>query len=780
MPTDEIPELTSDQLMKIIKQALTARSFKGKSQQDTQPLIAEINVDFAKTMNRIIFDKHMRGRGKDLIGGGLQLPPAPRPRRPYYGMIQIPSSNLPDVFTGFCFASILTRVEAIKAGERINEECLEAQEKEIFNTNLTKTLKLDDFMKIENSSISQCGYYLRETWVSKIQGIVIEKFQGAKDWFNLGEKIPEVYNRGKLKKFLTLVRVKMQETLLCLFEKSFHKYVNTLRRFVPKTCTVIAPAQIQNEYEPWQLDSLGHEPFPLFTVELMAAGKPEEMPTYSQDPKKLVEMAQVLYDRGIDEMQQLPQVEPKVMQDLFKGVVRAHLRAPFRPLKKPASVTRNDKKELEDNAWLDENYERLREELSRAVEPMAAYKELYKQYKEEFMLSIDEEKTKLNDKENPMTAQELKRYINKHREMEKLLQREIPDHVQVSVFLVECREMRRKLAQNHADLVREAKETLKERARSTTALITEAFDAMKNKIKKLPTSIEDLTNIRSFISSEVPGLLDKQRLDIEKMMEAYDILDEYMEKLSREELNTKWSAFRKPKELLELIEDQKGVLMKKEETLYAGMQGQQTEFKEELTKIEEVVAGLKSYMDIKQYEEAARKTQSLREKIKECKEREKTFNHRESLLNKQATDYAQLRQIEKDFVPYDNLWTTADKWFKSKHSWHHDRWEKLDAQAMENIVSDSSRLMSQTSRAFKEMPAILKIAEAIKEEVEQFKRYVPLAVALRTEGLKERHWDEISQQVHMEVRPKEGFTMTTVINLNLIDSLAEIEKVAEK
>ncbi len=779
MPTDEIPELSNEQIAKIITQALTARSFKGKSQLDTQPLINEVNTDFAKTMNKIIFDKHMKGKGRELIGGTLMLPPAPKSKGRYYGMVQIPTHNFPETFAAFGFESILMRLEAIRAGERINLECLEAQDKEIFNTNLTKTLKLEEFKQIEVSSISQCSYYLRETWVSKLKDVIKEKFKDSGDWFNLNETILEAYARGKLKKFLTLVRIKMQETVQSLFERSFRKYVDTILRFIPKGCKVVSPSKVENEYAKSQMDELDHPPFPLFTVELSALGKPEEMPVYSQDPKKLVDIAMWLFDKAIDDMQQIMQVEPKVVPHFFKTILKAHLRVPFRPQRRPSGVVK-EKKELEDNAWLDDYYERLRSELVNAVKPLDAYRALYQQYREEYLLTIEEEKKKLEDTENPMSSQDLKRYINKHRETEKLLHNGIPKRIQVSIYMVDCKEMRNKLAEKHAELAREAKLVLKERSKAYTAGIAEAFDAMKNKIKKLPTSIEDLTNTRTFIASEVPSLVEKQKLEIEKMMEAYDILDEYTEKLPREEFNNKWSAFRMPKELMSIIEDQRSVLSKKEESLFTSMQGQQAEFKEELSKIEDVVANLKNYIDINQYDEVAKKTFSLREKIREYKEKEKTFNHRESLLNKQPTDYGQLKQIEKDFIPYDNLWSTTDKWFKSKHSWHNDKWEKLDAQAMESTVNDSGRILSQTIRAFREMPAILKIAEQVKDEVEKFRKYVPLALALRTEGMKDRHWDEVSTIAGFDVRPKEGFTMTTVINMNLIDHLAEIEKAGEK
>ncbi len=779
MPSDEIPELGSENITRIVNKALTARSFKGRSQPDTQPLINEVNSDFAKTMNKIIFDKHMKGKGKELIGGNLILPPKKKAICPYYGMIGIPQYSFPERFAEFCYASVLTRMEAIKADERINLECLEAAEKEVFNTNLMKTLKLEEFKQIEVSSISQCSYYLRETWVSKIKDIIKEKFKESGDLMNLEESNYDLYLKGKLKKFLTLAKIRMQETVIELFDKSYKKFVKTILKFIPERINVISVSEIENAYSEYQADDAGHNPIPLFSIELAAIGKPEEMPVFSYEPKKLIDIMMWLYDKGIDDLQNISQVEPKVMTKFFKAMLKTNLRVPFRPNKKGAIINA-EKKELEDNAWLDENYEKLKSEITRAVIPLEAYRALFAHYKDEFLLSVEEEKKKFEDQENPISAQELKKAINKHREMEKILAREIPKTLQVSCFLVDCSEMGMKLRSKHVELATEGKKTLREKARAITSGIIEAFDAMRNKIKKLPTTIEELTNLRNYISSDIPNLVEKQKIEIDKMMEAYDILDEYMEKLNREENQNKWAAFRKPKELNELIEEQKAVLLKKEETLFGSMQAQQAEFKEELVKIEEIVANMKNFTDINNYEEVARKAQTLREKLKECKEKEKGFNLRESLLNKPLTDYGQLRQIEKDFLPYDNLWTTTEKWFRSKHSWHNDPWEKLDAPAMDNLVQESSKILSQTIRAFKEMPAILKIAEQVKLEVENFKVYVPLVLALRTEGMKERHWDEISQLVKFEVRPKEGFTMTTVENMNLLNYLPDIEKAAEK
>ena len=51
------------------------KALRGQSSADTTTLLGEINFDFAKTMNKIIFDKHMNSKNSELITGKLKLPP---------------------------------------------------------------------------------------------------------------------------------------------------------------------------------------------------------------------------------------------------------------------------------------------------------------------------------------------------------------------------------------------------------------------------------------------------------------------------------------------------------------------------------------------------------------------------------------------------------------------------------------------------------------------------------------------------------------------------------
>lgn len=68
----------------------------------------------------------------------------------------------------------------------------------------------------------------------------------------------------------------------------------------------------------------------------------------------------------------------------------------------------------------------------------------------------------------------------------------------------------------------------------------------------------------------------------------------------------------------------------------------------------------------------------------------------------------------------------------------------------------------------------------MKKNIDEFKPYVPLAVALRKEGMKDRHWDQITDKVKFDIRPVEGFTLTSVIDAGMLKYLDICEEVGEK
>jgi dynein heavy chain len=66
-----------------------------------------------------------------------------------------------------------------------------------------------------------------------------------------------------------------------------------------------------------------------------------------------------------------------------------------------------------------------------------------------------------------------------------------------------------------------------------------------------------------------------------------------------------------------------------------------------------------------------------------------------------------------------------------------DPFDEVDASSVEETVDNAIKAMVSVIR-------FLKIADQIKADVDLFKPWVPILTSLRTDGMKDRHWDMLT------------------------------------
>ena len=344
MPIHEIPELDHEKINRILILTQNTKALRGKSSADTT-LLNEINFDFAKTMNKIIFDKHIEEKGSHgLITGSLNLPPPKLAEEsPYFGMIKIPPHEYPQTVALFTASTLLKTNEVVIALQEIKKECNDVIFRDIYNPNINKTMGIEDFKQIQNSSISQTSYYLRETWVNKIKDIIKGNFNGLEEgWFNLNETNRDLYEIGNLKKLLKGVKYVMQDTLLVLTRNSIYKFKEAILAFLPLSCEVHDLTSIVNKFitdeDQAKLDedpySTLKDPIPLFSIDLILEDGGES-PQYSVDPGDVVSNIMQIFDLGIEKLQEISQLDQKLIPHLFKKEVGMYLKATQRPRVEP-------------------------------------------------------------------------------------------------------------------------------------------------------------------------------------------------------------------------------------------------------------------------------------------------------------------------------------------------------------------------------------------------------------------------------------------------------------
>lgn len=126
----------------------------------------------------------------------------------------------------------------------------------------------------------------------------------GKGWFNMQETSKITYDFGKLKRFLTVVRLMMQDTVLAVVRKSYHDFRDYLLKNIPKKVTVLNACEVHNHYltddEQKTLDQEDKKKLikqrkaePLFFVDLVKT-KDDDF-GFSVNPKNFVKMIRNLF-----------------------------------------------------------------------------------------------------------------------------------------------------------------------------------------------------------------------------------------------------------------------------------------------------------------------------------------------------------------------------------------------------------------------------------------------------------------------------------------------------
>ena len=600
------------------------KALRGKSSADTTNLLNEVNNDFAKTMNNIIFDKHLNEKGTNLITGQLHLPPkAEKKATPHLGMINtpVPKDSFAKTFSKFTFKTLQAKDEVICAQQEIRKECNEVAERDIYNPNINNTMSVDDFNQIQASSISQAAYYLKETWVTKIKEIIKvnhdKSLDGQRSWFNLAETNREAYEIGKLRRFLIQQRFLMEDTILQLTRRSVKNYVNSVNWFLPISTTIHGTGKVKNVYYSEQeIRTIGakKKKFPLFQIDLVLNEDNEVV--YSHEPDDVVLTILKTFENGLLALQEIPQLEQKLMPHLFKSNMKMELKVPTKPATMPEAPAPEDKKKLPDeNTWVYKEYQRLQSKIYECIEPLEQYIETFKVYRDEYKLDPRKEIAILGDEDTQPEPSELRKMVIEHTQQAQKLRSEIKDFTIVSMFRVNCRGIREVIAEKHTFIAEEIKLLIAKKAKKVANETMEAFDKLNLAIETAPKDIEDLSEIKEKMQN-APNEIAKLKNEIASGLKVYQILKGFQFKFGDEEdLNRQYRLFAAPGDTLEKISKQGNYLDKEKDKFVNIMQQDQVEFNTKIDELQNEVIAFDQYVEFRGYEEVAVKARALMDKM---------------------------------------------------------------------------------------------------------------------------------------------------------------------
>eukprot|EP01028_Stygiella_incarcerata_P009150 TRINITY_DN426_c0_g1_i1.p1 TRINITY_DN426_c0_g1~~TRINITY_DN426_c0_g1_i1.p1 ORF type:complete len:4140 (-),score=1088.60 TRINITY_DN426_c0_g1_i1:191-12610(-) len=760
MPHDP-PPASFEEILHQIKSL--AKNTPKLAEISDEELSHEILNDFARTMNKIVFDKSLVDPEQAAFFESLHIPAAvldPEFEKPIQekGKVMIPLHPFVEHYKEFSFQTFLIP-EVIRTLHQIRSLCNDISDECMFHleskTFAKKTFRYDEFEQVQTSTMNTLITQIKETWIHQLREVILSEMREVgKGWFNLSEQNRDVFEMSKLKKLMLTIRFMMQDSIQFLTERSILKFVEFIEKHMSYNIT-FEDGKIEQEHA-FVTDRREKPVRPLFSNDIV---EKDGIFQFSTPLERYWELVKGLFEKAVSMLSDVPDLEPHIMEQFFyKGT------PPLRNI----SIA---------DPYCQGLLKRLEETMKRANEPMLTYLKSFDQFRDLAVIVPSQYISEFEKSEH--TLDESKQEVMKHRKMNKTVLDRIPFVIELGGYLVDMKTIRMQTSRKCDELGKLVLDMLARGARQRVREASKKYSDIASQVQRRPKNIEQLTEISKTIS-EVPRMVQEMESALHIIRDDYDLLEQFQYTILDDEFRAEWLALGWPKKLETIIVSTEKMLETERETFSEAMRGEQDTFTRELERLQKTVTGFHKHADLEKVHEVCAEVKHIQKHIKECEQKGKLFNQREALFSLEASEYDEISLISKEFEPYAVLWTSMSDWRNWHNAWMNDPFTSIDAEEMEKNTMNVWRGMLKSVKVFREQPKLLALADAVKKEVDEFKPNLPLVQALRQPGMRDRHWDQLKEKLGIEIRPGLAIhTLQDAFALGLPERTQEIQEIAE-
>jgi dynein heavy chain len=774
-PENGPPAPEAEATSRLLARALNSDALRSR-RAAAQAMLAEVAADRDRTLTVVRFramaEAAHAAEAFDAtvvsIFNKVPLPPPTwaRPSAPALGMVADAPAHRCLARGNFHLTSLLTTGEAVTAAQRVKAECEAALRLPLLQTHWSKPATIDEYTEAQSRVTDGAAAHLREGWAGAIRNAIRHSLRDVgKGWFNLNEKDIEVYQVSKLKRLLAMLNLVVQDTIVALGEASLRAYADLVVaraafRVVLHSSSDVALERLPEAQEAADKAAAANAapPAPLFQLDLgVIDGVGFE---YVHPPEEFAEEAVNAYMRAVGATQGLPQLERSVMPpSLISGS------APMATL------------DLTDGA-VPRHLVRVREALHRALPHPQTYLALLSPYVPTAQLDVPAHVAKLGVASRSVS--EIAADAREQLRRAAAVEAELPPRVNLGLFSVNAAPARDFLAQRHKEVARQLLGVVKARVSAAGADVTASFAAIENSLRRKLPDIEAVAELEEYIAA-LPSELMPLQESLRAMTREHAALDEFWTNLSDAEHSTYWKTLAWPRRIALRIGDAQAMCEAQRKVFASEMAVEQQTFDRSIERLERSVANYARRTDFEKADEVAAEVDRLTIDLQEAEEKRALFNRREVIFGTKATDYSALTKATKEFEPYAALWTTVRAWTASRREWMTGSFQAVNAEQMEAQLGSTSRTMHKLAKVFEGSAGLSEIARQISTEVDAFAPHMPVVMAMRNLGMRDRHWELMSKEtgVDMKCVQAKSFTFEALLELDLGSQIEEIAKVAD-
>ncbi|XP_011917766.1 PREDICTED: dynein heavy chain 3, axonemal [Cercocebus atys] len=273
--------------------------------------------------------------------------------------------------------------------------------------------------------------------------------------------------------------------------------------------------------------------------------------------------------------------------------------------------------------------------------------------------------------------------------------------------------------------------------RDTNTSICNQYSHIADKVSEVPANTKELVFLIEFLKKSSDVTVFKLRRQLRDASERLEFLMDYAD-LPHEDIKLNSTLFLWPDQIEDIFENSRNLLLHKRD---------------------------QAEMDlIKRYRESLGLFWKL-------------INKEEELLEKEKSTYPLLQAMLTNKVPYEQLWSTAYEFSTKSEEWMNGPLFLLNAEQIAEEIGNMWRTTYKLIKTLSDVPAPRRLAENLKIKIDKFKQYIPILSISCNPGMKDRHWQQISEIVGYEIKPTETTCLSNMLEFGFGKFVEKLEPI---
>ncbi|KAK7506434.1 hypothetical protein BaRGS_00002546, partial [Batillaria attramentaria] len=350
--------------------------------------------------------------------------------------------------------------------------------------------------------------------------------------------------------------------------------------------------------------------------------------------------------------------------------------------------------------------------------------------------------------------------------------------LRLGMFEVHCDELIRTLAKRADNLRNKLMVKMCRDHQEENKRLCDDYESIAEKALTTPANTEELMELKAYIEKVESDTIFVMEKRLMASKERLTFLSDHAQ-FSPAEIRLNAQVFMWHGRMPAVFEEHKLIVSEKRTQYEEALKLRRERFSEELESYAKQMEEFQSFGDMQEIQRYLKKAQALDNKLQAAADKIDAFNLEEEAFGWQTTAYPQRLAVINTLKPYLNLYElTVD--FNNKHKdWMEGPMGNIDPDVVDVEVGNLWRGLYKLEKGFEGIQMPKKIAAKTKAKVEEFKEHLPLVQTLFNPGMRDRHWEKISEIVGYSIKPDETSCLSKFVDMNLESFIPKFEGISE-